>query len=60
MIVSYILHVLQSIWVRVVKKTPGQNTPEKTLQVKFIEEEVPLNNLQQTKCNYLQISVGVT
>ena len=35
-----------SIWGRIVNKTPGQNTPEKTLQ--FIEE-IPLKNIHQIK-----------
>ena len=36
-------------------KHPWENTPGK-----FIEEEVPFYNIHQTKCNYLQISLGLT
>ena len=33
----------------------SENTPDK-----FIEEEVPLKNIHQIKCNYLQIRLGLT
>ena len=36
-------------------KHPWENTPSN-----FIEEDVTLKNIQQIKCNYLRISLGLT
>ena len=41
----------QNTW----EKHPWENSPGK-----FIDEDVPLKNIHQIKCNYLQISSGLT
>ena len=48
------------IWVRIVNKTPGQKHLWENSPGKFLEEEIPLKNIHQIKCNYLQISLGMT